>query len=105
MGNGFKAGFAIEGAGPSGRRLSRNGFRDYFAIEFLIAALAEFSETQRRRIADTPNIVLQPTYSRRIVRVFDDMMLGVAAERVRSTPGGVTPVNMLKASKAEEKCA
>ncbi len=45
-----------------------------FAAEFVRAVLCQFTATQRRRALDTPNIVLQPEYSRRINALFDTMV-------------------------------
>jgi hypothetical protein len=60
-----------------------------FAPEFMRQALRLFTDLQLRRMLDTPNIVLQPTYSRRIRSLFDTM---VAESLMNRKPAGRIPV-------------
>lgn len=50
------------------------GLSHALSVQFVRAVLLQLTVSQRRRVVDMPNIVLQPQYSRRISNLFDDMV-------------------------------
>ena len=49
-------------------------FDEDFSVEMFQLLLLQFNPNERARIADSPNIVRQPSYSRRIRKAFDDSL-------------------------------
>jgi hypothetical protein len=51
-------------------------FDDNFSVEVFQFLLLQFNEVERKKIADCPNIVRHPPYSRKVRNAFVDLMKG-----------------------------